>query len=68
MQVQSSSTRRVSHEPVAKQVSALNMYSEPPTERLSVTEFEEFAFDRLRREPCRAPTGPCYPQVPHETR
>ena len=32
-------------------LSALNMYSTPPMEQLSVTEFEEFAFDRLRRAP-----------------
>ena len=32
-------------------ISALNMYTVPPTEALSVTEFEEFAFDRLRCAP-----------------
>ena len=32
-------------------VSALTMYSTPPAEKLSLTEFEDFAFDRLRRTP-----------------
>jgi len=42
-------SRRVTHEKPAGKVSALSMYAEPPTEQLTVTEFEEFAFDRLRR-------------------
>ena len=33
-------------------LSALTMYSSPPTEQISLTEFEEFAFDRLRCECC----------------
>lgn len=40
-------------EPIGKagaKLSCLSMYSVPPTEKLSVTEFEEYAFDRLRRE------------------
>ena len=32
-------------------LSALNMYSTPPEEQISLTEFEDFAFDRLRRAP-----------------
>ena len=39
----------MSAEPKAgARVSCLSMYSVPPTEKLSVTEFEEFAFDRLK--------------------
>ena len=34
-----------------RRVSALSMYSTPPEEQLSLTEFEEFAFDRLRCTP-----------------
>jgi len=41
-------SRRVAHEKPAGKVSALSMYAEPPTEKLTVTEFEEYAFDRLR--------------------
>ena len=40
-------------EPIGKagaKLSCLSMYSVPPTEKLSVTEFEEYAFDRLRCE------------------
>ena len=29
-------------------LSALSMYSTPPDEQISVTEFEDYAFDRLR--------------------
>ena len=45
--------RKVGAEPIGKagaKLSCLSMYSVPPTEKLSVTEFEEYAFDRLRRE------------------
>lgn len=50
MQVaQKATSRRISMEaPAVGRVSALNMYMTPPTESISVTEFEEFAFDRLR--------------------
>ena len=42
--------RRISSEkPTTGRVSALSMYEVPPTEPISVSEFEEFAFDRLRR-------------------
>ena len=34
----------------SQRLSALNMYQTPPDERISLTEFEDFAFDRLRRE------------------
>ena len=41
-----------------QRLSALTMYTRPPEERISVTEFEEYAFDRLRLlstiETCRA--------------
>ena len=30
-------------------ISALNMYSTPPQEQISIIEFEDYAFDRLRR-------------------
>jgi DNA primase large subunit len=41
--------RRVAAEPKAGvKTSCLSMYSVPPQEQLSVTEFEEFAYDRLR--------------------
>ena len=45
--------RKVGAEPIGKagaKLSCLSMYSVPPTEKLSVTEFEEYAFDRLRCE------------------
>lgn len=32
-----------------RRISALSMYPEPPTEPIGVTEFEDFALDRLRR-------------------
>jgi len=32
----------------SKRISALSMYTDPPDEQISVTEFEEYAFDRLR--------------------
>ena len=32
-----------------RRLSALSMYQKPPQENLSLPEFEEFAFDRLRR-------------------
>jgi hypothetical protein len=35
-------------EPSSRRISALSMYSVPPTERISHTEFEDFALDRLR--------------------
>ena len=42
--------RRVAPEkPAAGRVSALSMYELPPAEPISVSEFEEFAYDRLRR-------------------
>ena len=41
--------RKLSAEPkTGARTSCLSMYSVPPTEKLSVTEFEEFAYDRLR--------------------
>jgi DNA primase large subunit len=41
--------RRVAPEkPAAGRVSALSMYELPPAEPISVSEFEEFAYDRLR--------------------
>jgi len=48
MQVQRATTRRIATEPQGDRLSALNMYMTPPIESLSLTEFEEFAFDRLR--------------------
>ena len=43
-------------------LSALSMYPIPPTEKLTVTEFEDFAYDRLRRAwpglESSAPRGP----------
>ena len=49
MQVQKS-TRQLATESAAPTVrkSALNMYAEAPESRVSLTEFEDFAFDRLR--------------------
>lgn len=45
--------RRISSEkPAAGRMSALSMYEIPPTEPISVSEFEEFAFDRLRCALC----------------
>ena len=35
-------------EGASARLSALNMYTKPPLEQLSVTEFEDYAFDRLR--------------------
>ena len=32
----------------SQRLSALNMYSTPPEDRISLTQFEDFAFDRLR--------------------
>ena len=41
--------RKVSAEPkLGARVSCLSFYSVPPTEKLSITLFEEFAYDRLR--------------------
>ena len=42
--------RVVSHEETldTRRISALSMYTTPPFEQVSLTEFEEFAFDRLR--------------------
>jgi hypothetical protein len=56
--------RRLANEqPSAGQrVSALSMYEIPPTEPISVSEFEEFAFDRLRCALC--PWLPCCYCVP----
>ena len=36
-------------------ISCLSMYGVPPSEKLSVTEFEEYAYDRLRCIPRRRP-------------
>lgn len=45
--------RRISSEkPAAGRMSALSMYEIPPTEPISVSEFEDFAFDRLRCALC----------------
>ena len=58
--------RRVTTEtnrPSGAKVSSLSMYSVPPTEKLSVTEFEEFAFDRLRRVHAIRPLSP-NPRLP----
>mmetsp|Transcript_17053 Transcript_17053/g.28519 ORF Transcript_17053/g.28519 Transcript_17053/m.28519 type:complete len:477 (-) Transcript_17053:443-1873(-) len=41
-------SRRVSAERNEGRISSLSMYPEPPTEKLTVTEFEDFALDRLR--------------------
>lgn len=41
---------------VGKRLSALSMYSDPPDKQISITEFEEYAFDRLRCMPLCAPT------------
>lgn len=42
--------RQITKEDTGERVrlSALNMYSTPPEEQVSLTEFEDFAFDRLR--------------------
>ena len=41
--------RKLSAEPkTGSKLSQLSFYSVPPTEKLSVTEFEEFAYDRLK--------------------
>ena len=50
MQVQKSTRQLATEAAPTVRKSALNMYSEPPDSRLSLTEFEDFAFDRLRRE------------------
>ena len=48
MQVQRSTTRRAEAPTSNSRLSALNLYSRPPTEDVGLSEFEEFAFDRLR--------------------
>ena len=48
---------------VGKRLSALSMYSDPPDKQISITEFEEYAFDRLRCMPLFAPT--CLFPPPH---
>lgn len=47
-------SRRVREDKPGGKVSALSMYAVPPTEQLTIAEFEEFACDRLRRKcaPC----------------
>ena len=47
--------RQITKEDTGERVrlSALNMYSTPPEEQVSLTEFEDFAFDRLRCTPTR---------------
>ena len=42
----------------SQRLSALSMYSVPPPEQLSLTEFEEFAFDRLRCAPLLSSAAP----------
>lgn len=44
-----------------KRLSALSMYSDPPDKQISITEFEEYAFDRLRCMPLCAPTCCLFP-------
>jgi DNA primase large subunit len=48
MQVNKATTRRVTTESSSSRLSTLSMYVQPPTEVLTMTEFEQFAFDRLR--------------------
>lgn len=43
--------RIASEKPGSGRMSALSMYEVPPTEPISVSEFEDFAYDRLRRAP-----------------
>ena len=50
MQVQRSSRQLATEQVTTMRKSALNMYSNPPEDRISLTEFEDYAFDRLRRE------------------
>lgn len=46
-------------------LSALNMYSTPPMEQISLTEFEDFALDRLRCAPkCPALAQPQFAFTP----
>ena len=50
MQVQKRVVQMEQEAGSTQRLSALNMYQAPPEERISLTEFEDFAFDRLRRE------------------
>ena len=61
--------RRVSIEKASGgRVSALSMYPAPPVEKLTVSEFEEFALDRLRCELIPSPPTPSHPPPSHPRR
>ena len=65
MEVRSVGSRRISAESSDGHVSALSMYKVPPTEQLSVSEFEDYAFDRLRCAP--PPPPPSKPPLTHSS-
>ena len=47
-----------------QRMSALSMYAKPPMEQISVTEFEDYALDRLRRECAPSPhPAPAHPRA-----